>query len=972
MTPTDFLAVVLPETGNGFYCVAELSTPKKEHFFLKTLPEVWQCAKRLSDEGKNAYFALSSFDRLNSRKADNATKTRSLYVDLDVGPGKPYVDQESAIAGLAEFVRDCGLPAPMVVSSGYGIHVYWPYKNSVDARIGQTLGNRFKQLALEYGSPSGVKLHLDTAVTGNAAAVLRPPGTSNYKREPAVHVELLEPGDGAVDFAVLERRVAELEPETAAVPDFFSALERHGASGNFPASAVKALVSAQTSVKFQDIIELPLERGCKQIQHYILNAEEDGTEPLWRAVLSIAKYCSDSDRATKWVTKLHPYEESRMYEKLHQIKGPYSCGKFDSANPNVCKGCAHFGRVTNPLALGRKTMFSEGEKTLEETASVAAQGSQPATAIAQTIVRPPAPKGFAYGSVAGIYCITEADDGNGNKKSVNSLILPYDFFPVNLLVNHEKKHIVSFVAYRNGKFEPIAVPQRLVVAKDDTLKTLSEQNIIANNGQDIALWKYVRACVEAASFNTKPVRIPANCGWQEDDTFVFDNRIFTPTEERLLPMPGLENIFHNSKPTGTLEDWRGSWDMLAARGEYGILAMAMVGFGSPLMRFTGLYGMTFHLGSTESGTGKTLAIELAASIWGDPVRSRVTVDTSSIATLNRLGLLGSLPLCTDEITAKNRNDFEWLPGFLFSVTEGHGKDRMESGANKERINTTNWQSLVMMSSNTHVMDYLTGARKHSSEGEVRRILELALTKPMQLDEYAVDQIKALRKNYAVAGEAYVRWLVRNVDKAEAVVRKVYRELYVEFQASSDERFWMAGVAAVVAGCILASDAYAGIVNVPYKEIVEVMRAMVAHARQQAKSSVRTAVDVLNAYVRTNYGKCIVIRKAGKTARAALGAQEFDDSLTRSEIAARVEHDESGLVRVYVEEKILKSFCAAQSFGYNDFIQKIGHTHGVKRMQKNMLTGTRAPILTAWVVELTAKNQGQFDFDEEYRMAVGQN
>ena len=92
----------------------------------------------------------------------------------------------------------------------------------------------------------------------------------------------------------------------------------------------------------------------------------------------------------------------------------------------------------------------------------------------------------------------------------------------------------------------------------------------------------------------------------------------------------------------------------------------------------------------------------------------------------RLGLLQSLPLVTDEITAKNRKDSEWFPEFLLDMTEGRGKERMESGANKERLNLSIWQTVAIMSSNTHVVDYLTGSRKHSSEGEMRRVLEFVM------------------------------------------------------------------------------------------------------------------------------------------------------------------------------------------------------------------------------------------------------
>ena len=139
---------------------------------------------------------------------------------------------------------------------------------------------------------------------------------------------------------------------------------------------------------------------------------------------------------------------------------------------------------------------------------------------------------------------------------------------------------------------------------------------------------------------------------------------------------------------------------------YELLTVALVGFGSPLMRFTGFDGITFHLGSTQSGTGKTLALELAASIWGHPTKYRVGKGTSDVAMQQRMGLLNSLPLISDEITMKNRNNPEWIPGFIFDVSEGQGKERMEAGANKERENTTYWSAMALLSSNTHVMDYL--------------------------------------------------------------------------------------------------------------------------------------------------------------------------------------------------------------------------------------------------------------------------
>ena len=53
----------------------------------------------------------------------------------------------------------------------------------------------------------------------------------------------------------------------------------------------------------------------------------------------------------------------------------------------------------------------------------------------------------------------------------------------------------------------------------------------------------------------------------------------------------------------------------------------------------------------------------------------------------------------------------------------------------------------LLSSNTHVLDYLSGARMHSSQAEILRILELQLTETLVLDDTEVSYIELLKTNY---------------------------------------------------------------------------------------------------------------------------------------------------------------------------------------------------------------------------------
>ena len=55
------------------------------------------------------------------------------------------------------------------------------------------------------------------------------------------------------------------------------------------------------------------------------------SEPLWRAGLSIAKFCSDGSysRSKNIRANTPEYNEADMRKKMDEIKGPYTCARFD-------------------------------------------------------------------------------------------------------------------------------------------------------------------------------------------------------------------------------------------------------------------------------------------------------------------------------------------------------------------------------------------------------------------------------------------------------------------------------------------------------------------------------------------------------------------------------------------------------------------------------------------------------------------
>ena len=957
MTPQEFFAVVLPPPGHGLYCAVELTTKRKEHKFEETLDELQTHIDAWVEAKYNTYFALATFEEAGSREATNARHIKSLFVDIDCnedGP-KTYGTKEAGMEAFDAFMQKTGLHElgqPYIVDSGGGYHIYWPLTETQDITTWKPVAENFKRLCKQEG------LKIDMTVTADAARVLRWPDTFNFKPaypEPRP-VRILEEGV-LFDFEIISAAIrGQLQAGgTPAVTAPSNVVSLPGTRPSLAPSATSVKLFENSITRFKNIVKATQAgSGCGQLEHFIENAEDDGMEPLWRGWLSIAQKCEDNEKATVWLSKLHPYDNERMNQKLREIKGPYPCVKLDSENPGICHKCPHWGKITNPLALGREANINTEEKEIEVEALADSPVAEPAP-----VKRPVPPKGYAYGDKGGVFQEREIEMADGTKAKKHVMLLAYDLFVVDIL-NAHGDHTVHMLALRSEGPVDVMVPSKAMVSKDETTKALAQQNIMASfgAGNDKNLFDYVRACVEQAGLEKRALAVPDHYGWQQDKNYVFAGRIFAKGKPPVkVPMPGLENIVSFTEPKGTLEGWRAVVSMLIEKKMYKHLSIMLLGAGAPLMRYTGLAGMTVHCASTESGTGKSLALELAASVWGHPVRYRTGKSTSPVAMQQRLGMLHCHPLISDEITNNNRKDFEWFPGFLLDMSEGKGKERMESGANKERLNLSTWFTIAMLSSNTHGVDWLTGVRKHSSEGELRRLLEYIIEDQLSWTPAEVEVIKSLHHNYGVVGFKMAEYMVDNEHTLSELTNDTVQRMYQVCNATNDERFWMAGIGCAVAAGALWSQKYLGIVDLPLKQIIGAYKDVVNFMRKSMRSNVRTAENVLNSFISENFGKLLVIRRHSQSnalmAEFGMG-READESITRSSISGRVEHNLTpGYCDFFIEEQMMKAHCAAHSFGYAAFCKKLAETNNivVEFLKKDMTAKTKAPPLRVQAIKV---------------------
>ena len=314
MDTLNFLQRVLPS--EGFFVTTVINPDGNKQGFFSTVEELAKAVIGLDQRGNNTYFAISSFLEKGSRKQENVRLTKVLVLDVDCGENKPFPSWKEGLKALGKFISDVGLPKPLIVHSGNGLHVYWVLDRELAPEEWKPLAEALKAATVAKG------FDVDAGLTANSALVLRPIGTHNPKNGNEVKVLL-----DAESTTVAKMHVA--------LADHFVSHRRH-TTGSKLAQALNVestLPPANAAV---------VAAKCQQIGWAIKN-QKDVSEPMWYSLLGVAAYTTDPEATAIAWSEQHPaFDPDETMRKLEQWKrvttGPATCAKFSTDRPESGRG----------------------------------------------------------------------------------------------------------------------------------------------------------------------------------------------------------------------------------------------------------------------------------------------------------------------------------------------------------------------------------------------------------------------------------------------------------------------------------------------------------------------------------------------------------------------------------------------------------------------------------------------------------
>lgn len=224
----------------------------------------------------------------------------------------------------------------------------------------------------------------------------------------------------------------------------------------------------------------------------------------------------------------------------------------------------------------------------------------------------------------------------------------------------------------------------------------------------------------------------------------FDGNRFAPYDPALT-FAGQENteLFKAVKGAGSAEKWlscvRGLRKNIPLR-----LTMA-ASFASPLIKKAGVNSFVLHLWGA-SGTGKTVALMAAASVWGDPAVGQLVriMNATQNSAINLAAFFCSIPVFMDELQTIANTSWSSIEALVMALTEGLERGRMEY--DKARPSRS-WNCCFLFSGEEPVV-------KNSSGGGVaNRLIEIECTAP--LVDNGNQAANLVRANHGHAGKIYI-------------------------------------------------------------------------------------------------------------------------------------------------------------------------------------------------------------------------
>ena len=380
----------------------------------------------------------------------------------------------------------------------------------------------------------------------------------------------------------------------------------------------------------------------------------------------------------------------------------------------------------------------------------------------------------------------EADDTGIFKKNGfnDEMACPHPIMPIERLVNIDTGEEKLKLAFRKGAIWRKIIVSKVVLANSNKVTELAGNGIAVTSQTARAFISYI-SDLENLNYDIIPERKSiGRCGYIADEGF-------SPFVEGLIfdGDANFKGMFEAIRSRGSVEKW-----LETAKEVRGMSLTARIllaaSFASPLLEPLNCLPFFVHLWGVDSGTGKTVALMVAASVWGDPtIGSYVkTFDGTTVGLEKTAAFLNNLPLCLDELQLakdlKGRTNFD-----VYKLAQGVGRTRGNRSGGVDL--TPTWRNCILTTGESPLTGQAAGA------GAVNRVLDIECRSAQAVIRDGMRISSIIKRNYGFAGRIFVEELYQPGVLEQVTER--YRQLFQQLNdMDTTEKQAMAAAAIILA------------------------------------------------------------------------------------------------------------------------------------------------------------------------------
>ncbi len=340
----------------------------------------------------------------------------------------------------------------------------------------------------------------------------------------------------------------------------------------------------------------------------------------------------------------------------------------------------------------------------------------------------------------GSWIATENGIFSSETSKARELVCHHPIMPIRRLKNIETGEEQITVAFkRDGYWTEITVP-KIDIVTSRAITNLARFGVQVNSENARLLVKYL---ADVEMYNADMIDIQhstSKLGWHGNVFVPYDLSIVFDGEYRF------KTLFQSIQESGDYFKWVTLAKQLRSCGRLEPRIALAASFASVLVQpldalpfIVDFYGQT--------GGGKTVTINIAASVWGNPAPGAYVGNFRSTDTSleTRADMLNNFPMILDD--SKNasqyiRDNYETL---IYNLCSGKGKGRSNKDLGAAKENT--WSNVTICNGENPISEFA------DSGGAINRIIEIECCEDIYENPAEINSI--VMKNYGFAGRVFV-------------------------------------------------------------------------------------------------------------------------------------------------------------------------------------------------------------------------